>query len=305
MQEFWTMFTDLIDRVLVLISSRAPVIFLALIIFFVGLWLASIAKVLVRRALQFRRNDPEFALLMGRIVQWTVAFFALLFAAQQVGVDITALLAGLGILGFTLGFALQDISKNFVSGILMLLQKPFSLGDTIEVSGFTGTVLNITLRDTLMLTGDGLRVRIPNGDILTKPILNYSKLLRRRVQISLGVGYASDLEKVRSITRETVTAIPGVVGDPQPEIVFESFAEHAIRMRVAYWYDESQTNYPKALDAGVSGLKAAFDKADIEMPVPYRELRISKSGEIVRLSDLQNGSAANQQHDPEANAAPK
>jgi small conductance mechanosensitive channel len=302
MQDFWTMFTELIDRVLVMASNRAPVIFLALIIFIVGLWLAAIAKGLVRRALQFRRGDPEFSLLMGRVVQWTVAFFALLFATQQIGVDITAFLAGLGILGFTLGFALQDISKNFISGILMLLQKPFSLGDTIEVSGFNGTVLNITLRDTLMLTADGLRVRIPNGDILTKPILNFSKLLRRRIQITFGVGYTSDLEQVRSLIRETIGAIAGLVADPQPEIVFEAFTEYSIRVRVAYWYDEKQTNYPKALDAGISGLKAAFDKAGIEMPVPYRELRID--GEMMRFS-AQNGSAGNPQRDPGANAAPK
>lgn len=305
MQEFWTMFTELIDRVLGMISNRAPVIFLALMIFFVGLWLAAIAKALVRRALQFRRNDPEFSLLIGRIVQWTVAFFALLFATQQIGVDITAFLAGLGILGFTLGFALQDISKNFISGILMLLQKPFSLGDTIEVSGFNGTVLNITLRDTLMMTADGLRVRIPNGDILTKPILNFSKLLRRRIQLTFGVGYDSDLEQVRTLIRETISAIPGLVAEPQPEIVFESFAEYSIRVRVAYWYDEKQTNYPKALDAGISGLKMAFDKANIEMPVPYRELRVSKNGDLRQLNGSADALAASRQRDPEANAVPK
>lgn len=306
MQEFWSMFTQLIDRVLVMIYSRAPVIFLALIILVVGLWFAAVAKALVRRALQFRRNDPEFALLMGRIVQWTIAFFTLLFATQQVGVDITAFLAGLGILGFTLGFALQDISKNFVSGILMLLQKPFSLGDTIEVSGFTGTVLNITLRDTLLLTGDGLRVRIPNGDILTKPIVNFSKLSRRRVQFSLGVGYTSDLEKVRAIAEQTIAAIPGLLVDPKPEFVFEAFTEHAIRLRVAYWYDETQTNYPKALDAGIAGLKGALDKAGIEIPVPYRELRFADGlNGKGKLSERANASTANPQHDPEANAAPK
>jgi small conductance mechanosensitive channel len=295
MQELWTAFTELIDRVLTLIYVQAPVIFLALLIFIVGLWLAGIAKSLVRRALQFRRNDPEFALLMGRIVQWTVAFFALLFATQQVGIDITALLAGLGILGFTLGFALQDISKNFVSGILMLLQKPFSLGDTIEVSGFIGTVLNITLRDTLLLSADGLRVRIPNGDILTKPIVNFSKLMRRRVQLSLGIGYDSDLETVRRLAMETIQAIPGALAEPLPEIVFEAFTEHSIRMRVAYWYDENQTTYPKAQDAGVSGLKAALDKAGIRIPVPYRELRLHESlNGREAISDTDRASKANQ-----------
>lgn len=200
---------------------------------------------------------------MERVVQWGIIFFALLFAAQQVGVDITAFLTGLGILGFTLGFALQDVSKNVVAGMLMLLQKPFLLGDKIEVSGFSGTVLDITLRDTVLLTVDGPRVRIPNGDILSKPIVNYSGLTRRRLQLILGVPSNSDLEQVRRIAEETIASIPGVLKDPTIEVTFESFAANAIRLRIAYWYDESQTTNSKALDAGVSNLKRAFDQAQI------------------------------------------
>jgi small conductance mechanosensitive channel len=263
MTDFWIGLNELFQRVLALFNRQAPLITLAMLIFIAGLYIAALAKSLVRRGMQFRRVDPEFSKLMGRVVQWGIIFFALLFASQQVGVDITAFLTGLGILGFTLGFALQDVSKNLVAGMLMLLQKPFSLGDKIEVSGFSGTVLDITLRDTVLLTLDGLRVRIPNGDIFTKPIINYSRLTRRRLQITLGVPPTSDLEQVRSIAEDTITSIPGVLKDPSVEVVFESFAANAIRLRIAYWYDESQTTYAKALDAGVFNLKRAFDQAQI------------------------------------------
>jgi small-conductance mechanosensitive channel len=146
-------------------------------------------------------------------------------------------------------------------------------------------VLDITLRDTVLLTGDGLRVRLPNGDIFTKPILNFSRLRRRRIEIALGVSYGSDLEQVRSVAQETIHSIHGVLDDPAVDIVFESFAEHAIRLKIFYWYDESQTTYPRALDAGISGLKAAFDHAGIEIPVPYRELRLLNGD---RLIDREN-----------------
>ncbi|MCL5429072.1 MAG: mechanosensitive ion channel [Chloroflexi bacterium] len=283
MDDFLTILTDFFNGLMAQTARQAPVILLALLAFIAGLYFARLAKALVQRGLRFRRADPELSLLLGRIVQWGIIIFALLFATQQIGVDVTAFLTGLGILGFTLGFALQDISKNFVSGILMLLQKPFSLGDTIEVSGFNGKVLDITLRDTVLLTGEGLRVRIPNGDIFTKPIVNFSRLRRRRIEITLGVDYDSDLDEVRQVALETIKNIPGVLSDPAVDIVFESFAEHAIRSQISYWYDESKTSHPRALDAGISGLKSAFDRAGIEVPVPYRELRLHEDG--ARLND--------------------
>lgn len=283
MAEFLRMITETFADLASQLAQQAPVILLALLAFIAGLYAARLAKALVQRGLELRGADREFSLLFGRIVQWGIVIFALLFATQQIGVDITAFLTGLGVLGFTLGFALQDISKNFVSGILMLLQKPFSLGDTIEVSNFTGQVLDINLRDTVLLNGEGLRVRIPNGDILTKPIVNFSRLHRRRIEINVGVGYDSNLVVVRQVALETIKAIPGVLEDPPIEIVFQAFAEHAIRLQIFYWYDESKTNYLHALDAGVSGLKSAFDRAEIDIPVPYRELRISEDG--ARLGD--------------------
>jgi small-conductance mechanosensitive channel len=275
------MIAEIFANISAQIVERAPAILLALLAFIAGLYIARLAKAVVRRGLAIRHADHEVSLLIGRIAQWGIIIFTLLFAAQQIGVDITAFLTGIGILGFTLGFALQDISKNFISGILMLLQKPFAIGDTIAVSDFTGKVLDITLRDTVLLTGEGLRVRIPNGDILTKPIVNYSRLERRRIEINIGVGYSSDLEKVRGITRQTIKSIPGVLEDPPISIVFKSFAEHSILQQIFYWYDESKTNYPQALDAGISGLKAAFDRAGIDIPVPYRELRLS-NGDFIR-----------------------
>ena len=303
MDDFLTILANFFNGLTAHIARQAPVILLALLAFIAGIYFARMAKALVHRGLGLRRADPELSLLLGRIVQWGIIIFALLFATQQIGVDITAFLTGLGILGFTLGFALQDISKNFVSGILMLLQKPFSLGDTIEVSGFNGKVLDITLRDTVLLTGEGLRVRIPNGDIFTKPIVNFSRLRRRRIEITLGVDYGSDLDEVRQVALETIKNIPGVLSDPAVDIVFESFGEHAIRLRIFYWYDESKTSHPRALDAGISSLKAAFDRARIKIPVPYRELRLRENG--ARLNDRERVRSPNPPTHPAGNGSAK
>jgi small-conductance mechanosensitive channel len=259
------------------LSERAPQVLIVLLILAGGLWFSGVIKGLVSRGLRYRRADPEFSVVLARILQWGVITLGILVAAQQAGLDITAFLTGLGILGFTVGFALQDVSKNFIAGMLILVQQPFQLGDTIEVAGFTGTILEINLRDTEMRTSDGLRVRIPNGDVFTSPILNYTGLLKRRIQLSVGVAYDSDLDSVRIVALKALKSLPGVLDDPAIDLRFESFGDYAIQLSIYYWYDESQTGYSDALDGGIRAVKAAFDAAHIEIPVTLQNININRS----------------------------
>jgi small conductance mechanosensitive channel len=258
------------------LSERLRVALVALGLLLAGVYFARLAHTLTRRGLAYRKAAPEISLLVARIVQWSIVVFVILLSARQIGLDITAALAGLGILGFTLGFALQDVSKNFVAGLLILIQRPFELGDTIQVSGFTGTILDVNLRDTELRTTDGLRVRIPNGEIFTQPVLNFSGVEQRRLQITLGIGFDSDLEKVRRIVEEVIRAIPGVSADPEPAILFDSFSDYSVKMNVFYWYNERETGYGQALDAGVSGIKQAFDQKGIVIPIPVHQISMPK-----------------------------
>lgn len=239
----------------------------ALFIILLGIYVSNFAKSVLLRGLRYRKADPETSLFVGRILQWIVIGGAILFSADQVGIDITAILTGLGILGFTLGFALQDVSKNFIAGLLILLQQPFNLGDTIEVSGFTGTILDINLRDTLLETADGLRVRIPNGEIFTQPVLNYTGVAKRRLQIQLSVSYDTNLIATRKLVHETLAAIPGVVNEPAMDVRFDTFGDTGITMNAFYWYDTKQTNYSEALNAGIVSIKEALDNAGVVIPV--------------------------------------
>lgn len=260
------------------LSEKAPQLLISLIIAIFGIYLARLVKALVQRGFQRRKSDPEIAVLLSRIVQWGIISIAVLVAAQQVGLDITTFLAGLGILGFTVGFALQDVSKNFVAGMLLLLQQPFELGDTVEVAGFTGTVIDINLRDTEMRTADGLRVRIPNGDVFTSPILNYTGVRQRRIQISFGVSFDSDLAAVQRATLETLSAVPGVLGDPEIDFRFESFGEILIKASVYYWYSEKQTTYSKALHAGITAVQKALKAVGAEIPLaPHDKLKLGET----------------------------
>ena len=267
-------FQGVLDQII----ENAGFILTAFLFILVGFYIARLISRLMVRGLRYREVDAELTLLISRIAQWAIIVGVILFSAQQVGVDVTAILTGLGILGFTLGFALQDVSKNFIAGLLLLLQQPFKLGDTIQVSGFSGTIIDINLRDTEIRTMDGLRVRIPNGEIFTQPVLNFTGVRQRRLYIKVGVAYDTDLEVARQAALDTIKAIPGVLNDPEVGVHFESFGDFAIQMNIFYWYDESQTSYPVALDAGIRGIKAAFKAAGIVIPFPVHELKMVNDG---------------------------
>jgi small-conductance mechanosensitive channel len=207
-------------------------------------------------------------------VRWTVIIFGILLAFQQAGIEITAFLAGLGIAGFTIGFALQDVSKNFVAGILLLLQQPFDLGDAIEVGDYAGTVTEINLRDTVVRTFDGRPVSIPNGDVFTSAIVNFSRTSSRRIDLDVGVAYGTDLKQAKEIVLQTLAELPGVVDDPAPVVVYHTFGGASIDMTIYYWLDLNEIGYFEGQSEGLMAINTAFEQAGIEIPYPIQTLLI-------------------------------
>lgn len=251
-----------------------PEIIAAVVLFILSLVVASLAGRAVRRSIERRTKNPQPVVLLSQLTYWTVVLFGLVLALQQVGFNLTAFLAGLGVAGFTIGFALQDVSKNFIAGLLMLIQQPFSTGDVIEVSGYTGTVLQIDLRATHLRTLDGLLVLIPNADIFVSPITNFTQSESRRVEITAGVAYESDPEKVRRVVIDAIRGIPGRIDDPPAEVLFQGFGSSTIDLTVYYWIDTSQISPVQAKDAGLVAIKRAFEVEMIEMPFPTQAIYV-------------------------------
>ena len=256
------------ENLLGTIINFIPEIIAALVLFFLGIYLAIILSRGVRIALTRRQINPQVVDLLVRISRWTLIILAVAIALQQVGFNLTAFLTGLGIVGFTIGFALQDVSKNFVSGLLLLIQQPFKIGEAIEVTGFSGTVIAINLRATEMHTFDGRVVLIPNADIFTSPITNFSRASSRRVALDIGVDYESDLEEVRRVAMNALPGVHGLIGTPAPQVSFHTFGASAIEMTVYYWIDTVQTDPVIAKDEGLVAIKSAFEEAGIGMPHP-------------------------------------
>ncbi len=206
---------------------------------------------------------------LGQLAFWSIIVAGTISALQRF-FEVTAFLTGLGILGFTVGFALQDIMKNFASGIILLLQQPFHVGETIGVKGFDGTVLAIDLRSTEMRAADGRVVILPNADVLANPIVNYSRANQRRVELSLNLSHASEPSTVRQIVLEAIQRVPGFVADPEPMILFNSLTDHALELNANFWVDVTKSDPLHAKDAAILGIKSAFNEKGIEIPHPVQ-----------------------------------
>ena len=238
----------------------------AAIILLIGFLIARVVRKAVFTAMERTKADLSAKNIVARLSYGGVFLLAILTALAQIGVNVAALLAGLGIFGFALGFALQDVSKNFISGLLLLIQKPFSVGEIVEVDQYTGKVKDIQLTWTELETLDGQVVIIPSALVFTNPIVNVSRATSRRIELQIGVAYDSDLIKVRQVALEAITKIPGLKDDPPPVVNFNTFGSYAIQTTLLFWIDTSQTDTLSARDAGLSQIKAAFEQAGIEIP---------------------------------------
>ena len=236
-----------------------PNILTALFIFLASLCLARVVAGLLRGFLLRRRMVSNVVDLLAHLLYWGILLVGVIMALQRF-FDVTAFLAGLGILGFTVGFALQDVMKNFAAGIILLLQQPFRVGEAISVAGFEGTVLAIDLRATEMSTFDGRMVSIPNASILTNPIINFTRAPRRRVDITLPVPSADDLAAVRSVVLNAMRGAPGSLSDPAPTVGVEQIEAAGVSLTGQFWVDITRANPDQARDAALTRIRSGLEK---------------------------------------------
>ncbi|MDX1687847.1 MAG: mechanosensitive ion channel [Candidatus Promineifilaceae bacterium] len=254
-----------------------PKLIAAIVVFIVGLYVASLVSKLVDRALKRRDLGAEGRMVVTQLVRWSLIVLAVVTALEQVNFDLTAFVAGLGIAGFTIGFALKDISENFVAGLLLLLQRPFELGDVVKIDDFRGRITDVSLRATEMITMDGHNVLLPNSLVYTSPIYNYTRSRLARIAVDVGVAYDSDLDKVRETALEAISALPDVLDDPEPSVTFHTFADSSINLTLFYWVDNRETRQFQAADLAVPVIKSAFERQGIDIPFPIRTVYMDQS----------------------------
>ena len=257
------------------LSPAISNIIIALLIFVGSVFLARFLRKLLDGMLQKRGVDPEISILLGQLLYWSILIFGIITALQRF-FDVSAFLAGLGILGFTIGFALQEIMQNFVAGMILLVQQPFDIGNFVTTSSYSGIISAINMRTTELETLDGRLIIIPNAQVLSNPIENYSRADQLRVSLTVGVSYDTDLDLARAAIIDALPAVNGFLADPAPNIIYHTFGGSSIDMDVRFWIDTDKNNLFNAKDEAVVITKSALDKAGVNIPFPITTVYMEK-----------------------------
>jgi small-conductance mechanosensitive channel len=229
----------------------------------------------LERVLTARGLDKGMRFSAIKIVRYIVTLIGVFVALGTVGVDTSAIMAGGAVLLVGIGFGLQKLAENFISGLLLLIERPVRKGDFIDVGGVLGTVEDIGLRATQVLSREGVMMIVPNASLVTAIVINHSvPNPSRRLWIKVGVAYGSDLEKAVRVLLEVANADPAVIHDPPAEVRHQGFGESAIELALVTWIVEARDELIVA-----SRLRFAIDKAfraaSITIPVPQREVRMT------------------------------
>lgn len=236
--------------------------------------LSRVAGGITRRAMAASRLRVSDLLrnFFVTVVSKTIFVFGLLIALDTVNIDVGPFLAGIGVIGFVVGFALQGTLSNFAAGIMILLYRPYDVGHFVEAAGVKGTVDAMTLVSTTIVTPDNQVHVVPNGSIWGGVITNVTARDRRRVDLTFGVGYGDDLDKVEEVLARVVKAHPKVLPDPEPVICVHALADSSVNFVVRPW--AKTVDYWAVYWDLTKGVKQAFDAEGINIPFPQRDVHL-------------------------------
>lgn len=258
-----------------------PNLVLAIVVFIFFLFLANLFKKGAYKLVDRFTNHQMLLNISSTFIYILTVGFGIFFALDILQLDktLTSLLAGAGVIGLALSFAFQNITTNFVSGVIIVLRKPISVGDLIKSNDHFGNVIRINIRATHILTPQGQFVIIPNKEIIENPLINYSKLGMRRIDLKVGVSYGENLRKVRDITLEAVNKIDYLAPKREVDLFYEEFGDSSINFVVRYWVDfKNQPDYLHAVSDGIILIKEAYDENGITIPFPIRTLDFGIKG---------------------------
>jgi small conductance mechanosensitive channel len=233
-------------------------------------WLVKlIRKLMVRSDL-----DPILINFAGSIANAVLLLFVFIAALDQLGVDTTSFIALLGAAGLAVGLALKDSLQNFAAGVMMIIFRPFKLGDFIDAGGVTGVVEKISVFSTIMKTGDNREVIIPNGQIYAGAITNFSARETRRIDMVFGIGYDDDMLKAKKIMEDILSNHDLILDEPAPKVAVSELADSSVNFNVRPWVKNE--DYWGVRSDLLEQIKLTFDKEGISIPYPQMDIHTDK-----------------------------
>lgn len=248
-------------------------------------------KLLVNRILARYNLDIGIRQSIGTITRYILIVLGLYVIITAAGVDLSAITVLFGALGVGIGFGLQNIVNNFISGLIILFERPIKVGDRIEVAGVNGDVVDISARSTTVVTNDNISIIVPNSEFISSTVINWSHNDRRiRFRFPVGVSYKEDPEKVRGLLMEVMQENEGVLKSPAPDVWFDEFGDSSLNFNLMVWTTKF-VQRPEFLKSQLYyAIFAKFKQHHIEIPFPQRDLHV-KSGELSVSTKKENGLA--------------
>ena len=262
--------SQLIDQAISLVMTYAPKFVLAIITLLVGLWLINrFVKVLDNR---LGKKDPTLNKFLCGLISAVVKIMLLISVASMVGIETTSFIAVIGAAGLAIGLALQGSLANFAGGVLLLIFKPFKVGDTIEAQGFMGAVVEIQILYTVVDTFDNRRIVIPNGSLSNATLVNVSIYDKRRCDMTFGISYNDDIDTAKAILKRLFEEDERSLTDPAPRICVVSLGDNSVNLMFRAWVATGDL-WPYYWDMQEK-VKKAFDKEGISIPFPQRDVHV-------------------------------
>jgi len=261
-----------IDMLIGLVTTYGMKLLLAIAIFVIGKRVAKFAVKMAQKMMARANIDETLCTFAGNILYGLAMAFVAIAALSQLGVDTTSLAAILAAAGLAIGLALQGSLSNFASGVMIILFRPFKIGDVIDVSGVVGKVEEISIFTTSLATPDNQLVIIPNGNITSGNITNITAKPTRRIDLVIGVGYGDDLKKAKKVLTSIVEKNKSVLKTPAPTIAVSELADSSVNFVVRPWVKTD--DYWDAYFGLTEEIKTTLDKEGISIPFPQRDLHV-------------------------------
>lgn len=263
--KYWEYFTNVL-------MEYSPRLISATILFVIGWWAIKLIKKVIMQVMVKREMEPTLSKFLADILIWTLKILLFVTVISRLGVENSSFVAIIGAAGLAVGLSLQGSLSNFAGGVLIIMFKPFKVGDFIEAQGVSGTVKQIQIFVTQLATVDNQIIFVPNGILSNGTIINYTYATTRRADLTIGISYSSDIKKAKDVIVEILNNHPMILKDPEPMVLVKDLAESSINLAVRPWsaIDDFFVMRSDVLEQ----IRNAFNKEGIEIPFPQRELHI-------------------------------
>lgn len=267
---------QLYDGSIDFIWKVGPNLLLALVVLIIGFWVIKLVTKGVKKGMDKAKIEESLKRFLLSLISIALKALLLISVASMLGIATTSFVAVLGAAGLAVGLSLQGSLSNFAGGVLIILFKPFKVGDVIDAQGHIGSVDSIQVFNTVLKTPDNKTIIIPNGSLSNGSITNYTMEDRRRVDMTFGIGYGDDLKKAKQVLLDLIKADKRILEDPEPFVAVSELADSSVNFVIRVWAKTS--DYWGIYFDMLENVKLEFDKQGISIPFPQNDVHIFQQG---------------------------